>query len=168
MKQKLANREWKHLLGKTIDKDWNTVEKKLQEVTDEFVSRKRHLVNYHRRAEWMNAATSAKIRAKNMAYQKYLKSRSRQDYENYARFRNQARWKVQQAKKQFERNIAKESKGNTKAFYNYARSKINCRTGISDLIMSNGAMTVNDTEKADTLSDFSPASLFQLKILTQS
>ena len=40
------------------------------------------------------------------------------------------------------------------AFYNYARSKTKCRTGISDLVMTNGTMTVNDTEKADTVNDF--------------
>ena len=102
----------------------------------------------------MDTATSAKIKAKNVAYQKYLKSRSKQDYENYTRLRNQTRWKVRQTKKQFEQNIAKESKTNPKAFYNYARSKTKCRTGISDLVMTNGTMTVNDTKKADTLNDF--------------
>ena len=102
----------------------------------------------------MDTATSAKIKAKNVAYQKYLKSRSKQDYENYTRLCNQTRWKVRQTKKQFEQSIAKESKTNPKAFSNYARSKTKCRTGISDLVMTNGTMTVNDTEKADTLNDF--------------
>ena len=75
-------------------------------------------------------------------------------YEHYTRLRNQTRWKVRQTKKQFEQNIAKESKTNPKAFYNYARSKTKCRSGISDLVMTNGTMTVNDTEKADTLNNF--------------
>ena len=48
----------------------------------------------------MDAATSAKIKAKNLAYQQYLKSCSKQDYEHYTRFRNQTRWKVRQTKKQ--------------------------------------------------------------------
>ena len=102
----------------------------------------------------MDAATSAKIKAKNLAYQKYLKSCSKQDYEHYTRFRNQTQWKVRQMKKQFEQNIAKESKTNPKAFYNYVRSKTKCRSGISDLVMTNGTMTVNNTEKADTLNNF--------------
>ena len=91
----------------------------------------------------MDAATSANIKAKNAAYQKYLKSCSKQDYENYTRFLNRTIWKVRQTKKQFEQNIAKESNTNPKAFYNYARSKTNCRTGISDLVITNGTMTVN-------------------------
>ena len=94
----------------------------------------------------------------NMKPSRNLKSRSKQDYEHYTRFCNQTRWKVMQTKKQFEQNIAKESKTIPKAFYNYVRSKTKCRSGISDLVMTNGTMTVNDTEKADTLNDFSPAS----------
>ena len=52
------------------------------------------------------------------------------------------------------RTSLKKSKTNPKAFYNYARSKTKCRSGISDLVMTNGTMTVNDTEKADTLNNF--------------
>ena len=107
MKQKLTNWEWRHLLGnQSIDEEWNTVENKIHEVIEKFVPRKRHFKNSHKRAEWMDAATSAKIKAKNVAYPKYLKSRSKQDYENYTRFRNQARWNTRQTKKQFEQNIA--------------------------------------------------------------
>ena len=163
MKQELTNWEWRHLLGnQSIEEDWNTVENKIHEVIEKFVPRKRHFKTSHKRAEWMDSATSAKIKAKNVAYQKYLKSCSKhqktrlwkQDYENYSRFRNQTRWKVRQTKKQFEQNIAKESKTNPKAFYNYVRSKTKSRSGKSDLVMTNGTMTVNDTEKADTLNDF--------------
>ena len=155
MKQELTNWEWRHVLGnQPIDEDWNTIENKIPEVIEKFVPRKRHFKNSHKRAEWMDADTSAKIKAKNLAYQKYLKSRSKQDYEHYTRLRNQTRWRVRQTKKQFEQNIAKESKTNPKAFYNYARSKTKCRSGISDLVMTNGTMTVNNTEKADTLNNF--------------
>ena len=155
MKQELTNWEWRHVLGnQPIDEDWNTVENKIHEVIEKFVTRKRYFKNSHKRAEWMDADTSAKIKAKNLAYQKYLKSRSKQDYEHYTRLRNQTRWRVRQTKKQFEQNIAKESKTNPKAFYNYARSKTKCRSGISDLVMRNGTMTVNNTEKADTLNNF--------------
>ena len=89
MKQELTNWEWRHGLGnQSIDEDWNTVENKIHKVIEKFVPRKRHLKNSHKRAEWMDAATSTKIKAKNLAYQKYLKSHLKQDYEHYTRFRN--------------------------------------------------------------------------------
>ena len=95
MKQELTNWEWRHALGnQSIDEDWNTVENKIHEVIEKFVPRKRHFKNSHKQAEWMDAATSEKIKEKNLAYQKYLKSRSNQDYEHYTRFHNQTRWKV--------------------------------------------------------------------------
>ena len=37
--------------NQSIDEDWNTVEKKIQEVIKKFVPRKRHSVNSHKRAE---------------------------------------------------------------------------------------------------------------------
>ena len=102
MKQELTNWEWRHVLGnQPIDEDCNTVENKIHEVIEKFVPRKRHFKNSHKRAEWMDADTSAKIKAKNLAYQKYLKSRSKQDYEHYTRLHNQTRWRVRQKKKQF-------------------------------------------------------------------
>ena len=62
MKQVLTNWEWRHVLGnQSIDEDWNTVENKIHEVTEKFVLRKRHFKNSHKRAEWMDADTSAKI-----------------------------------------------------------------------------------------------------------
>ena len=65
MKQELTNWEWRHLLGNQyIDEGWNTIQNKIHEVTEKFVPRKRHFKNSHKRAEWIHAATSAKIRAK--------------------------------------------------------------------------------------------------------
>ncbi len=156
MKEEIMYWNWESLLGKqTLDDDWNVVERKIQELIEKFIPKKKDSGKSRLKKEiWMDATTLAKVRAKDAAYQKYLKSRDKDDFENYTRIRNQARWKTRQAKKAFEKNIAKESKTNPKAFFNYARSKTKCRTGISDLIMTDGKTTINDTEKADTLNTF--------------
>ena len=102
----------------------------------------------------MDANTNAKVKSKDTAYQKFVHSRDKKDWNSYARIRNQARWETRKAKREFEKKIAKEAKINPKTFFNYARSKVTSRVGVSDLTMPSGETTTTDTEKAETLNDF--------------
>jgi hypothetical protein len=88
-----------------------------------------------------------------MAYKRYLNTREGNDFLEYARARNQARWESRKAKSKFEYDLAKESKTNPKAFYSYVNSKLKTRSGIANLDPAGGKAT-NDKEKAEALNSF--------------
>ena len=68
------------------------------------------------------------MKKKNQSYQRYLKTGDGCDSLAYARMKNQAKWECRRAEKEYERKIAKEAKGNPKAFCMYADYKL--KTGI--------------------------------------
>lgn len=105
------------------------------------------------RALWMNDEALAKVRKKSAAYKRYLETKEGEDYNQYARARNQARWACRRMKKEFEKKIAQEAKTNPKAFYNYVNSKLKVRSGVADLETDDGVAT-SDAQKAEALNKF--------------
>jgi len=83
----------------------------------------------------------------------YLETKEGEDYNKYAKARNQARWTCRKMKKEFEKKIAQEAKTNPKAFYNYVNSKLKVRSGVADLETDNGVAT-SDAQKAEALNKF--------------
>ena len=94
------------------------------------------------------------MKKKTEAYTKYRQSREGTDYINYRRSANRVKAEVRKAVRTFEKIIAMEAKKNPKAFFNYARSKMKTRTGISDLEYPDGRMAHTDVEKAELLNAF--------------
>ena len=68
--------------------------------------------------------------------------------------RNQAKCACRKAQKEFEKNLAKESKKHPIAFYKYAQSKLKTRTGIAHLAREDGSLTIIDKQKMDVLNNF--------------
>ena len=46
----------------------------------------------------------------------YLSKREGKDYDAYAKARNQAKWEIRKAKREYEKKIAMDSKNNPKSF----------------------------------------------------
>ena len=95
--------------------------------------------------------SSREDKKKRAAYQKYMKTILGYDYKKYAKDRKQSKLTRRTALMDFEGNIAKEEKLNTKAFYAYARSKLNENEGIPELDDENGNLMTQYTNKADLL-----------------
>ena len=72
----------------------------------------------------------------------------------YTRARNQVKWETRKSHRSLERKIASEAKTNPKAFFRYANSKLNVKTGIADLKNSEGIKISEDGLKAEALNDF--------------
>ena len=83
-----------------------------------------------------------------------METREGKDFVSYAQARNQAKWACKSAVRDYERNLAKNSKTNPKAFFSYVNSKLKTRPTIPDLKKSNGELTSNDHEKAEVLNNF--------------
>jgi len=72
----------------------------------------------------------------------------------YCKIRNTAKAETRKAVREYEKEIAKLSKKNPKAFYRHVNSKLKTRTGMSDLKDNNGASISDDKQKAELFNDF--------------
>ena len=89
---------------------------------------------------------------KNKAYKRYLASKTHYNTFKYKMKRNTATCtnEVRKAKRSFERNIAKESKENPKAFWRYVKRSMVSKVNVGNL-KYNGTNAETDTEKAELL-----------------
>jgi hypothetical protein len=148
--------DWdKEMCAKSIDQCWDIVEKKLKAAIKLCIPKRRVTSGRsHRKPLWLNGRALDKVRKKRHAFQRYLETREGEDYKAYAKARNQVKWEIKKAMKEFEKKIAQEAKSNPKAFYKYAQSKLKTRVTVSDLKQPDGSLTTSDFEKAETLNSF--------------
>jgi hypothetical protein len=100
----------------------------------------------------MNERALKKVKKKHSAWIRYLNTKDGQDYQYYIRKRNDAQHAIRKARRQFEKDLAKDCKKNNKAVWNYVNSR-KTRTGIAQLKKKDGKLTQNDQEAAEVLSD---------------
>jgi hypothetical protein len=102
---------------------------------------------------WMNDRAMTKVRKKYAAWRRYIDTMDGKDYEEYCRARNQARWEIRKAQKEFEESIVRNIKENPKPFYKYTRSKLTTKSDIGELEMD-GKVARTDEEKANMFNSF--------------
>ncbi len=137
----------------TAREAWDTLHKALSSATKQFVPRKKIVGPLRDTPPWMNDKIKQKSQLKRLAYDEKRKHNNEANRKKYARIRNQVKWEVRKAVKQYEKKIAEESKNNPKAFYKYAKSKMKCKSRIPD-INHNGIAAECDNEKAEMLNRF--------------
>ena len=108
---------------------------------------------------WMTRNVMRLIRKKKRVWKWYSSSEySRRDYEEYQaykRVQDEVRKAVKNAKKNFERKLAKDArKNNTKPFYSYMKRKTSNRVGVGPLKDSSGKLITDDDKMAELLNDF--------------
>ena len=108
----------------------------------------------HNDVKWINASVRNCISKKNTLFKKYLISRAEYDFQKYKKSRNACNQVIIKAKRDYERNIAKNSKDNPKLFWKFVQSKTKSTSGVSLLVNEEGRTVVNDTDKANTLNSF--------------
>ena len=82
-----------------------------------------------------------------------LNTRAGEDFNAYARARNQAKWGCRNAVKEHERTIAQQAKQNPKAFYSHVNHKLMTKSSIPDLGKPAGGETSGDLDKAEVLNN---------------
>ena len=103
---------------------------------------------------WWNTAVDRALKKKHCDWERYQnKGRTRKLYKNYTKSRKKAAKTLRQAKFEFERNLAKNSKTNVKLFYKYANSKRKGKTPIVNLKV-NGRITKKGNEIRNEFSRF--------------
>ena len=88
------------------------------------------------------------------AWRIYTYSRTRASYIDYALNRNSCTNIIRNSKLSYESKVALESKTNNKSFWKYVNSKLKTRTGVGNLLKSDGTLTNTDEEKVNPLNDY--------------
>ena len=102
----------------------------------------------------MNSKSMTTLKKKHEAFKRYMQTKDAEDYQQFAKFRNQTKWEIRKAKREYERQVAKQTKANPRAFFQYVNSKLSTRAGIADLEKEDGTTTETDQEKAEVLNNF--------------
>ena len=123
MKQEAQKMSWTPEIGSSIEESCHQFMNNIKHLMD------KHIPKSRRRQAW----------------------RSGQDYKQYTKGRNQAKWDCRKAQNEFEKKLAAESKNSPEAFYKYAQSKLKTRTGNAHLPREDGSLTTTDKQKADVL-----------------
>ena len=144
MREMMRSIDWEmELSDKTVDERWITTMGTINDATRKCIPKRRSHgkgIRTKMKPVWMDEKVTAAVKKKTEAYTKYIQSREGTDYINYRRSANMVKAEVRQAVRTFEKRIAMEAKKNPKAFFNYSRSKMKTRTGISDLEYPDGRM----------------------------
>ena len=101
---------------------------------------------------WKNKLLS-KIKMKNRAYHRFLKTKNQQDYQMHAKCRNQSKKACRKAGTNYEKSLSREVKSNPKAFFRYAKNKLNFKNAIPDLV-DNGKTLSDHASKAKAFNMF--------------
>ncbi|RUS84500.1 hypothetical protein EGW08_007739 [Elysia chlorotica] len=139
--------------GLTCEEAWDVIKKKIHHSMDTNIP-KCTPGNKPKKPVWMNEKALAKVKKKHATFKRYMETREGKDYAEYAKARNQAKWECRKAIRDLERKIAQDSRHNPKAFFQYAKSKLNTKCGIADLIRDDGSVAETDKEKAEVLNEF--------------
>lgn len=108
---------------------------------------------------WMTRNVLRLIRKKRRVWRWYSSSeysrKDFQEYEAYKKVQAEVRKAVKNAKKNFERKLAKDArKNNSKPFYTYMKKTTSNKVGIGPLKDSSGNMTSYDEKMAELLNSF--------------
>ena len=94
------------------------------------------------------------LQLKRAAFARKKKYRSDINEAEYVKYRNLVNKLVKKAKREKEKNVAKEAKSNPKALFQYISSKTKTRENVPNLEKQDGTLTKNDAEKVEVLSQF--------------
>ena len=94
------------------------------------------------------------VRKKHRAWNTYVHTQSRRDYQDNCKVRNKCTKVTRLAKRKYEKNIVKNMKENPKDFWAYVRQKTKAKSGVSDLKNSTGLLIQDNEAKANLLNDF--------------
>ena len=132
-------------------KSWEYVKTRLASAENNCVPKKKRRTSS--RPLWMQQNIMRTIRRKKRLWATYQKSKEFEEYQAYKRVERETRRLVRQAKKKFERKLAKEAKRKPKMFYSYLNSKMSNRHSVGPL--KDGETVVSSNESmANVLNKF--------------
>ena len=103
---------------------------------------------------WMNKRMLKCIRKKRKKWKKFKDSGRQEDYLAFKVIQSQTTLAVKEAKRDFEKKLAKNIKKDSKSFYAYYREKNRSMVGIGPLEDADGQTVTDELEQATILNSF--------------
>jgi len=137
--------------GKGTEEMWNTFKQKLEQVVLKnvpFMQRRAR-----KKIPWSNQETKRLINVKRRKYKKMKCSESTEDVKEFKKAQQQVKKSVRRARKNYERNLAKNFKNNPKPFYCYISRNSKTKSLVGPLKCGD-QVTQSDAEVCDVLNNF--------------
>ena len=153
LKRELAEIDWEtKFRDQTCETSWSEFKSALDELQAKYVPLKLRRVS--NRPVWMNTSLLRSIRKKRRMWKAYTATEQYQDYLAYKAFEKQVQKSVKQAKRKYERNLAKQAKKNPKEFYSYLKTKTSNKESVGPLKSDTGDVVTDDATMAGMLNSF--------------
>ena len=157
MRKDLSMIDWDQEFN--LCKDVHSMIKKFEDIIDQKVKehvplKKRNNRNNGSHVPWVDYRTSKAIKRKYHAWKRYTNTKSHEQYLQYIKERNKVSKKIRKAKREFEKNIAKECKVNPKAFFNYVNSHKRKSTNFIRIKKASEEYTTDDQDTAEELNGY--------------
>ena len=144
--------DWEtELKGLNAKESWDKFKEKLHKVQEDCVPKKKRRIN--NRPIWMTRNIMRIIRKKRRLWRVYKQTKDYREYLAYKKVENTVQRSVRQAKRKFERNLAKEVKKSPKAFYSYLKTKTANKETVGPL-KDGDVFTSDDDKMAGLLNEF--------------
>ena len=157
MREHIANIQWETELAQDMDVDscWNVIKNHLHRIRDKFIPKKKFSKSTKPKRNFKAPDSLLQsFKDKRESFKFYKKYPSKTNFNSYCQARNKVTSEVRKIKQDKEKELANKIKSNPKAFYQYVSSKIKTKDGIADLIKEDGSLTIDDSEKSETLNKF--------------
>ena len=153
MKDELNAIDWaSSFKNKSVDEAWYFLYNTIQRLQDKHIPSKHFFTGTKHKT--VSTDVLDKIKIKRKAYKWFRKYRTKENFNAYAKARNQVTWVLRKQIKQKELLIAKNIKTNPKTFFNYVTSRCKSKETVSSLLTPLGELTKTDKEKAEVLNEF--------------
>ena len=153
VRNELADFDWAETTHMSVEDHWHLFKSRIHSIMKKHIPRG-SAIPKKRRPLWLNDKALTKVKHKLAAFKRYMQTREGEDFANYARARNQAKWACRMAVKEYEKGMAQRSQLDPKAFFSYVNSKLRTKSSIPDLKKPDDKKTTNDREKAEVLNNF--------------
>ena len=153
LQRELAEMDWDaKFAGLGCEESWCVFKSALDDLQSKYVPLKRRRIS--NRPVWMNTSILRSVRKKRRMWKAYTATQEYQDYLAYKNFEKQVQKTVRQAKRRYERKLAKEAKTNPKQFYSYLKSKTSNKESVGPLKSDGGDVVTDDATMAGMLNSF--------------
>ena len=135
-----------------VENMWMLFKTTMQAGIDQYVPNRKILKRT--RPMWYNQHVKNAIRIKRKKWDNYIKSRSSENYETYKKARNISNSTITQEKRKLEERISANIKYDPKAFFKYAKKKMNIKEDILNIHLDGGETTMDEREIAEAFNSF--------------
>ena len=154
LRETMKDYDWTKLDNMDIQNAWSYIKDAIHKGMDKCIPKIKHKTKKKLTPIWMNKKAMRVIKRKYNLYKKYLRTKTGINYMKYIRERNKCSKILKITKREYEKNVAKNSKENPKLFWKYVKDRLKITNNIGALKKSDGTLAVSNQEKADILNAF--------------